>query len=271
MSMEVLEKILSREETMVGRQFVAPVIAGRKVQMRHSGAVRELSLARSHEGWGVFAVRAGGRAGFVREAEEWERQDYLASCRRVSMLLFHRDMGGTWWACDMGRGRAIAVHLVEGCRMFDRIVVAHDGLSHLFVYLDEKVSPEKGEKLREAFVGERPAETLSLDFFTARELEAYVRALDLHKITEKSHKEAHIRRIEEALRLGEGHLVECTEVDAGYRVIWTRNGVGYSTILDRNLSVLSAGFCLAGGDRLQDITSLSSLVALRGTIGDRPR
>lgn len=67
-------------------------------------------------------------------------------------------------------------------------------------------------------------------------------------------------RLARAVEAGGGRLLSATRHAAGWAVDWTRNGVHYRSQVDLRLNVLAAGFCLSGGDRSQDLTSLVSLV-----------
>lgn len=67
-------------------------------------------------------------------------------------------------------------------------------------------------------------------------------------------------RILQAVKRGGGSLEAAEPIAEGWRVHWTRSGVHYQSKVDDALNVLEAGFCLSGQDRIQDLTSLVSLV-----------
>lgn len=63
-----------------------------------------------------------------------------------------------------------------------------------------------------------------------------------------------------AVERGGGQLVSATPTQQGWSVTWRRGGTIRTSQVDVNLNVLAAGFCLSGQDRIQDLTSLVSLV-----------
>ena len=66
--------------------------------------------------------------------------------------------------------------------------------------------------------------------------------------------------VRRAVERGGGVLLSAAGDANGWTVSWARGGVDYQSRVDRHLNVVSAGFCLSGGDRAQDLTTLVSLV-----------
>ena len=77
--------------------------------------------------------------------------------------------------------------------------------------------------------------------------------------------------IRQAVVRGGGVYRSAVAESTGWRVNWTRSGVDYVTRIDPYLNVTGAGFCLSGGDRAQDLTSLVSLVEGRESLNADPR
>jgi hypothetical protein len=69
--------------------------------------------------------------------------------------------------------------------------------------------------------------------------------------------ELNVRR---AVERAGGELLEAQANQQGWRVTWRRAGETHTSQVDPRLNVLSAGFCLSGQDRIQDLTSLVSLI-----------
>lgn len=82
---------------------------------------------------------------------------------------------------------------------------------------------------------------------------------------------ASTRDIEAAVRRGGGQMLRATPTPAGFNVDWERSGIRYSSQVDRHLNILRAGFCLSGQDRIQDLTTLVSLVEGRESHHADPR
>lgn len=66
-------------------------------------------------------------------------------------------------------------------------------------------------------------------------------------------------RIHAAVQRGGGQVRAVVPHSAGWEVSWERDGAHYQSLVDPDLNVLVAGFCLSGQDQLQDLTSLVSL------------
>lgn len=66
--------------------------------------------------------------------------------------------------------------------------------------------------------------------------------------------------IQEAVERGGGQFLGAVATQQGWSVSWRRNHVSYISQVDQKLNLLTAGFCLSGLDRMQDLTSLVSLV-----------
>jgi hypothetical protein len=261
-SREVLERLLSKEKKTAGRMVLAPVAGGRKACFNIDNLLYECLLEKQFKGWGIFELRGNGRAMLVREAEAWEKERYAENFTPLTLVLFHRDSSGIWWARDMRRRQFIPVHLVEGLLQFDVITAVFDGSQCWFVHYDPRCDGRRAEHFRKALEGQVNTAGLRMQEVTAQEEELYRMALAVKRGMEEKDREACANSVEKALRAGEGHLMECVEVDKGYRITWRAGGGRtLTTLIDGKLSVISAGLCLAGGDRAQDLTSLASLLS----------
>jgi hypothetical protein len=261
MSCEILERILAREKKVIGEQFIAPVAGGRRVRIQVRDFLWECLLDREFSGWGIFEMAEHGRAELIREAEVFEKERYLEGLPRVSLILFFRDSRGIWWARDVRRGRFVEVFLVEGALIFDSVSAAFDGSNYWSVDLDIAIDPRKSQALRNALDMMTEPESLRISSLASPDRELYEMALSIQRGLEEQDKDASLKRIEKALRTGDGDLLEAAEIQNGFRIKWkTCRGETFTSLVDRNLSVISAGRCLAGGDARQDLTTLASLL-----------
>ncbi|MBX3171652.1 MAG: hypothetical protein KF760_29855 [Candidatus Eremiobacteraeota bacterium] len=71
------------------------------------------------------------------------------------------------------------------------------------------------------------------------------------------------RDLRRAVERGGGELLSATPTQQGWSVTWRRGRETHTSQIDGQLNVLSAGFCLSGQDRIQDLTSLVSLIGER--------
>lgn len=262
-SMEMLEKILGREREALGKEYIAPVMRSRKVRIGIGSSICECSLDEEFSGWGVFTMSAPGKAELVREAEIWEKEQFVGAFPKQILILFYRDSNGIWWARDIGKDRFVPVMLVESQLQFDPITASFDGINYWYISPAGQVDPRKPEKLREALASMTPPHELDDSLFTQKEIILYSNALSIVKNSSALRADASRKKIEEALRLGEANLLEWAEVGSGYRVKWQKGHEVLITLVDGDLSIVSAGICLSGQDKIQDLASLASLISTK--------
>jgi hypothetical protein len=269
--MDVLEKMLKREKDAIGETVIAPVIKKRKVMIRALEQIYECHLDTEFSGWGIFEMHDRGKARLVREAEIWEKERYAGAFPAHNLVLFFRDSAGIWWARDSIRKAFVKVYLVEGEQQFDTVRASFDGTDHWYISPCNGFDVRKAQKMREALNDSIPVESLHLfaSNVSMPELELYSLALKVQKSIGELDSEAALKRIGRALKLGCAEMIGAAEQGDGYLVQWKRGSETHRSYIDRDLNVISAGFCLSGGDNLQDITTLASLIKQRGKIGGR--
>ncbi len=87
-----LNRLAAAEDRFLTSEFLAPVIAGGKVQVRIAGVVCSLSVQPANfEGWGVFRPASYSEATLVRQAKLAERQRYLELFPTVRLILAGRN------------------------------------------------------------------------------------------------------------------------------------------------------------------------------------
>ena len=260
--MDTLEKIVAEERAAEGETVLAPVAGGRKVYISIQSRFYECLLEKEFTGWGIFRLMGKGRVRLERDAEAWEIEKYAQAFSLWHLVLFHRDRDSIWWARDIKRDRFVPVHLVEGLQQFDSLRACHDGSRYWFINSSPSTDMRRARTLRSALSNETAPEHLPLRNLTLKEQELYAMALILKKGFTERNKDSFVRSVEKALHTGMGTLIECTEQNNQFNIRWrSGDGRSLSTMVDKNLSVISAGLCLSGGDRLQDLTSLASLVS----------
>jgi hypothetical protein len=218
-------------------------------------------------GWAVLEALSTSEAAFVRQASLAETAAYLKLFPVVRMILCEPGDGG-WlvFPAHLGdrrfqiQGLATLWLPEEGLRRFETVVARFDG--HLFWY--ERPDPSRDPALagylrdRLAQRDERglplAAETLHKRGLSAEERAAYWLVQARMAEAERDRVEA---RLSEALAHAGATLRDYTERGDAYVVRYTVDGRQFtSTIRQEDLSVLTAGICLAGGDRHFDLASL---------------
>jgi len=267
--MDVLEKILMREKEALGVTVIAPVIRRKKVGIRVREQVYECHLDSEFSGWGIFEMHDRGKARLVREAEIWEKERYAEAFPARSLVLFFRDSAGIWWARDVSRHVFVKVHLVEGEQQFDTIHASFDGTRFWYLSPGYGSDARRPQKMREALIDGISPENLhrTVPSLTSWEYDLYSLALKVQKSIRELDGDAAVKRIKRALQLGCAEMLEATEQGGGFLVNWKRGSEDHRSYVDHDMNVISAGFCLAGGDKLQDLTSLASLIKQRGKGG----
>lgn len=254
--LSVLNKFIKAEKNLLHREFVAPVLTGGKIRVQAEGMVMECSNRSSFSGWGIFRVEHPYVARFVRQAEIWEKDEYRLRLSTVSLFLLARDSGGVWWAVHRKSNTFVPVYLAENMMKFDLVLTVFDGANHWFIEEHQENDPVKTRSMRECLQRGENADSLKIPGMKPFDHEMY----RISSLVEENEKEKTVgRRIERALTMGGAALMSFAETDSGILVNWRKMGRDISTMVNRELSVISAGYCLSGEDRYQDLASLASL------------
>jgi hypothetical protein len=264
-----LVKIMARaEEEARNTPFVAPHVPDAPVRTLVEGMVLELEPEPADfEGWGVYQAR-DDRAVLQREALIYEREEYLERFPKLRVHLVRRLEGRTWLAypgnhSDMrqriGQPRPLLVHLVDGGAPFDGAIVRVAGTVCLYDGPDRRADPVLARKMRRALGEPTPSDMLDIGGVTPEQWTAY--DIEWRRI-ERALEQTAERRLERALEEAGGELLDVREGDAYWNVEWRApDGTSrYSAIQKDDLTVVSAGLCLAGRDREFDIQSLVGVV-----------
>lgn len=230
------------------RDPVAPYEGGARVRLPEQGLLTSRRLrGPAPTGWGVFRAEAD-EARWVRAADPWELPRDVRT-----LVLLGRDAHDRWWGCAPGRrpGYPVRVRLVQEAQELDQIHAWFDGDHHW-----QTAALSTDPRLRESLQAAVPPRDLPTGLRPG-DCEAYRLAWSLGRSQDPQ------PRIQRALALAQARLEAWQPVPQGFRVTWTRLGERFVSILGPDLAVLDAGFCLAGTDRVHDLTSLASLVAER--------
>jgi hypothetical protein len=279
---DILNRLEAAEQNFAGTQFLAPILGPGKVRIRIAGIVCQLAitdkLPRNFRGWAVLQAKSTSEAVFVREAGLAEVAAYLRLFPTVRLIL-----------CQSGRKRwqAFPAHLgdsrfqiqglvplwlpEEGLQRFETVLARFDG--HLFWYerRDPSRDPSLAGYLRQQLAqrDERgmliKPETLHKRGLSAEERATYW--FVWAQIMEAERDKIEVQ-LSEALEHAGAKLHDYTERGDVFVVRYIVNGRPFtSTIRKDDLTVETAGICLAGRDRHFDLASLVGV--LREAEGQR--
>ncbi len=265
------------EQTFRKRKFIAPATKRGKVCTRMSGMIYTFDIENSDfEGWGLFKPVSEKKAKLVKEADIHAVDQYLKLLKAYRLRLVYKLFGSTWLAYPvnesdalqrLGKVKPVLVRLVTAGKDFDQIVARFDGAAFWFDKLDRKADPFLAKDLREALKDEKLVGDLNIKGLTPETKTTYDIAVDRRILLLKEFQESTDEgRLKAALKTGGGSLEDFEDRGEYWVVNWTTsNGEKHhSAIQKENLTVMSAGICLAGED---DRFDLQSLVAV---VEDRP-
>ena len=273
---KLIGKLAEQEARLQQTTFLAPCVPGGSVRTRIEGMVYTFTPEPpDYEGWGLFQPLNVERARLVEEADLIQIETYLKlfpSFRvRLALRLKHR----TWLAYPanesdarqrLGQTRPVLVHLVEHSAAFEQIVARWDGAAWWFEADDRRDDPHFAEYLRKAFKKEKEPETLQRKGLTPEMRTVYGLAFSrtaVYRARQQRLRDA--ARLDKALSFAGGQLQDFRERGDHWLVEWSTQDseVHRSAISKRDLTVSSAGICLAGLDRDFDLQSLVSVIEQR--------
>ncbi|MBM3462539.1 MAG: hypothetical protein FJX76_10610 [Armatimonadetes bacterium] len=267
---KIVADLAARERALQGAEFLAPRVRGGQVTTRVQGLAYTFSLEnRDFEGWGIFQPIDEARVRLVSEAGLAEVASYLGLFPAIRFFLADHLEGATWLAYPvnesdarqrLGAVKPLPVHLVTDGARFERIVARWDGRALWFEELDRRADPRDVERCREAIGEGARAEELAWPGLTPELRATYSIAVQR---TPRAIAQTRDRvRLERALQRGGGQLQLHHEHGDYWTVEWsTADGERHvSAISKSDLTVVSAGICLAGGDRAFDLQSLVGVV-----------
>ena len=270
----LIKKIAAQEAELTDTQFVAPCVRRGKVRTRVAGMIYTFTpQPKKFEGWGIFQPQNEKIAKVVEEADLPDIAEYLEQFPLMRLWLADKLQGQTWLAYPMNESdmqqrtgfvKPLAVHLVGEGGKFEPILARWDGKNWWFEDIDRRADPMPTEELRQQFKQVMPAEELRFKGMTPEMRTVY--ELVANRSDEFDSKIKDERRLQKALKMGGGELQQFQDKGDDYWLVeWTTvTGENHtSAICKHDLTVVSAGICLSGGDRHFDLQSLVGVVEQR--------
>lgn len=274
----LLNQIAAQEAKLSETQFIAPCVRGGKVRTRVAGMIYTFTpQPKKFAGWGIFQPENEKTAKLVEEADLFQIDEYLSQFPLVRLWLayeLNRQINRqTWLAYPMnesdfqqriGLVKPVVVHLVSEGNKFDPVLGRWDGINWWFQEIDRRADPLPTEELRQQFKQMIPPEEVRFKGMTPEMHTVYELVANRHP--EFNSKTQDERRLQKALKMGGGDLRQFEDKGDDYWLVeWTTSTGEHQTsaISKQDLTVVSAGICLSGGDRAFDLQSLVGVVEQR--------
>ena len=259
-----LDRLAKAEDQFLASRFLAPVIRGRKVQVRITGIRCQLRVTpEDFQGWGFFRPWSHSAAVLDRPAKLAERRRYLDLFPALSAVLCRQD--GTDWLALPAQSDSrftiegmVCVHLAAEVDLFDTVRVRFDGSRFWFDQVDPRADPGTGLYLRQHLSRMVDPQSLSRPGLTAQQVAAYtITYAERLRQTMADQRQQAEHRLAGALRHAGARLSDFAERGDVYRVSYEVDGSRHTSIVRKDdLTIQSAGICLSGDDENFDLHSL---------------
>jgi len=259
------ERLANEEQKFLSGEFLAPRLPYRHVKVRVAGIISQMMIRPpDYSGWGIFKPTDRRHADFVREASMAEREQYLKLFPRVHFLVCGRDERN-WFGVQLYPSASISVqgrvplHLSTDIQVFDTVTARYDGTNFWYDEPYFQRGMEYADFLRQSIQDVLPTPTKT--GLLQSELDVYAemytkRVAEIEELN-KDHNE---EKIKAALAHSGAVYLSYRERADGFTVSYRVDGSQYTSTVDKNLRVQSAGICLSGGDTAFDLTSLVEVI-----------
>lgn len=252
MNQSLLNKLIEEERSFQQSEFIAPVFSN-QVNVRVAGIIQQLSVAPINN-FGVFKVN-GKSAIFVRNTTLSEKIRYLQALPRLIFIISSIERGSGLLFINDGRFKIVGevpIKLLDNVQLFDIIDVRFDGFNFIYERQNRNVGGIHCNVIRQYLTENKSTKLVSSKF-----QEAYTIA-----ITDKKAKilETVEGRLTAYTERANAKLVGYRERNDGYSVEFTVDGERYTSTVNKNFRVVSAGICLSGYDANFDLQSLVTVI-----------
>lgn len=264
---ELLNKLSKQEKDFLDKDIFAPYIkGGAQIVLRINKVIYKLKTPKlKRDGFGVFRAIDANNARLIREAEQYEIEDYLHLLPKVDFILISKL--GRWLAYPASghsfRQRfktdptLTQILVVDNVEVMDTIEARFDGANFWFDCMKFGGDIERKENLRNRLEKQNYSITTEIKSgLTPEENTAFKFAVAFHKEANKSELE---KRLEQEFNKTGALMSKFVERGDTVEVQWSdkKTKGKYTSVLKKgDLSVVTAGICLAGGDKRFDLQSL---------------
>ncbi|MHA1675803.1 MAG: hypothetical protein ACTSU6_01360 [Candidatus Njordarchaeales archaeon] len=264
---KLLNKLANQEKDFLNNLIFAPYIkGGSKIVVRLNGIIYKLNTPKFRkDGFGIFRATDANNAKRIREAEPFEKEEYLHLLPKVDVILVAKI--GRWMAYPSNTNSfkqrfgqdpsLLSILVADNIEVMDTVEARFDGLHFWFDCMKFGGDTERKENLRDRLEQQEYTITKAITTgLTPEESEAFKYAVEFHREANKSKLE---KRLEAELAKTGAAMDKFIERGGNVEVQWrdkTTNGK-YTSILNKeDLSIVTAGICLSGGDKRFDLQSL---------------
>lgn len=264
---ELLNKLAAQEKEFLDKEIFAPYIkGGAQIMLRIDKIIYKLKTKKfKKDGFGVFKATDANNARLVRDAERYEVDDYLCLLPKVDFILVAK--AGRWLAFPANsnsfeqrfkvKPQLMPILVADNIEVMDAVEARFDGANFWFDSIKFSGDIDRQEKLRDRLEKQNYSITSEIKSgLTPEENIAFTYAVGFHKEANKSNLE---KKLESEFDKTGALLNKLIERGENVEVQWSdkKTKSKYTSILKKaDLSVVTAGICLSGGDQRFDLQSL---------------
>lgn len=235
MNNNLLKQLVEQEREAMEKDFLAPVFYS-TVKVRICGVIHEFKIKpATYRGFGIFRPINYKEARYVRDANIGEKQQYLENFPALTFVVCSQERKTALLFIDDGRFKIkgeVPIALAEDIQLFDVIKVRFDGAT--FWYERHDGSTRVANELR-----------LRIDEKNPSIPPAYA---EVYKVIladrEKEYLASTEGRIKSQVNRADAKLVGYKERGEGFSIEFEVNGEKFTSTVDKNLRVVTAGICL---------------------------
>jgi hypothetical protein len=262
----IISKIGEKENQLLNKVFISPVFSNTIVATNVDGMLYSFSIPKVNGGWYQVQPIDVKSAKIKGPAELFERENYLKCLDKIRLILVMKKDGVFYGVPDKANkfgfrvDNLLPVFLHDDVAMdFDRVIARFDGGNIWFESIDQGNDPAKADYLRDC--KQKVLEPLELKFsgLTLEERIAYTLRLTFDKRLFIDRKKDGLKN---AVEFAGGSFVKFVERSDHYSVTYKVGSESYTSYVSKDPvhSVISAGLCLQGNDRLFDLKSLVTVI-----------
>ena len=260
---DLLNKFAENEKRFLSNDIFSPYIkGGGNIVVRMNNIIYKLKTKKfKNDGFGIFRATDSHNARLIRQAEQHEVAEYLSLLPKVNFLLIYKVE--RWLGLPQNQNEfknrfkadpnLFHILMADGVECFDAIETRFDGCNFWF----DCVSGEFRADRKEYLQAKMKYETTDIEIKPTKEERVCLEYAT--KFYEEANKSNLEKRLEGELGKFEAKLDSFVERGNKVEVQWQdkKTRGTYTSVLKKDdLSVITAGICLSGGDKMFDIQSL---------------